>query len=121
MRAKPKIVNDEFKDLRQELRKKAMELQQYVHFEATAKPHLDKLAKDIDELVKKCDEHESKISEMEAAIESERKRRKEVGASSLTEEARTEKINKILELEEKYQKLLEEKAGYLARAAETDE
>ena len=118
---KPKIVADEFKEIRQELRKKSAELQQYVHFEATAKPHLEKLAKDIDELVKKCDDHEAKISEMEAAIQSERKRRKEVGSSSLTEEARTEKINKIRELEEKYQRLLEQKAFYLAKSAETDE
>lgn len=119
-RVKPKIVNDQFKEIRQELRQRAHELQKYVHFEATAKPHLDKLAKDIDALVKKCDEHEADIRELEEATKKEKEKRKSVGQSSLTDDERMAKIQKITELEEKYQRLLEEKAFYLAKYAEDE-
>lgn len=114
-RSKAKPVNDEFKDARQELKLKAQTLQKYVHFEASMRPHLEKLHREVRELAKKCDEHEADITKMERAIKKEKERRRVVG-ERMDDEEREEKVAKIRKLQEQYEKLIAKKAQYLKDA-----
>ena len=115
---RPKIVNDSNKELRVELVNKAQQLQKYVHFEATMRPHIDKMAREIDMLVKTCDEHDRKINEFRNATKKEEEKRKASGPTQQTDEEREEKVKQIEQLEAVYQKLLAEKEFYLAKARE---
>lgn len=108
-------MNDEFKDARQELKLKAQTLQKYVHFEASMRPHLEKLHREVRELAKKCDEHEADITKMERAIKKEKERRRVVG-ERMDDEEREEKVAKIRKLQEQYEKLIAKKAQYLKDA-----
>ena len=112
---KTKPVNDEFREARQELKLKAQTLQKYVHFEASMKPHLEKLHKEVRELAKKCDEHEADINKMEKAIKREKQRKRAVG-ERMDDADREEKVERIRELQEEYEKLIAKKAKYLQDA-----
>ncbi|OHT09393.1 hypothetical protein TRFO_21716 [Tritrichomonas foetus] len=111
-----KIVNDDKKEQRLELRKKASILQKYVHFEASMKPHLIKLTKDIDELVKQCDEIETSIASLQKSIEKEKQQQNNNETTDEDRSAREAKIQEIKALEQDLQRLLREKAKYLSRA-----
>ena len=115
---RPKIVNDENKEIRLELVNKGQTLQKYVHFEATMRPHIDKLTREIDRLVKACDEHERKIADFQNLQRNEEEKRKASGLAGQTDEEREEKIKTVEKLEAELQELLAEKEFYLAKARE---
>ena len=117
-REKPKKVNDELSDLREEILKRANELDNYVHHEAAFKPHEKKLKSEIDDLATKIFTHEKNIEDLEKKIKDEEERHSN-HKNSLSAQ-NTEELNaQISELEEKYKRLLEEKAKYMAKIPET--
>lgn len=116
-RAKQKIVNDEHKDLRREIKAKAKTLLKYVHFEATMQPHRDKLSRDIDVLVKQLDEYEAKIADLRTKIGNEKQQIANARTEPFTTDHTTE-IREITQLEELYEGLLAEKQRLLQAASQ---
>lgn len=116
LRKQPKIVDDDKREKRLELKKKATTLQKYVHFEASIRPHIIKLTKDIDDLVSQLDDIDASVKLMQKNIEKEQQIQKN---ANLTEEDKSNhesKIEEILKLESDMKRLLQEKAKYLAKA-----
>ena len=83
LRKQPKIVDDDKREKRLELKKKATTLQKYVHFEASIRPHIIKLTKDIDDLVSQLDDIDASVKLMQKNIEKEQQIQKN---ANLTEE-----------------------------------
>jgi hypothetical protein len=99
-------------ELRQGLRRQALNLRRFARLEAVVRPHIERLKKDIKNLKQLCAEDEAKIGEMEAEIahcDGE-------GATEDQADVRQQKINKIIQLEEVYRQLLADKEAYIARA-----
>lgn len=116
IRKQPKIVDDDKKEKRMELKKKASTLQKYVHFEASIRPHIIKLTKDIDDLVSQLDDIDASVQQMQKNIEKEQEIQKNANSTEESKNAHESKIEEILELETEIKNLLQEKAKYLARA-----
>ena len=114
-REAPKIVNDKNKELRKELVKKAALLQKYVHFEAAMKPHIQKIENQINELVRACDIHEAHISDYDNKIKAEQLLSDKNSRPDMTDEDYNSKVQRISELEQKLQELLQKKADYLKK------
>jgi hypothetical protein len=109
----PVPVNDEFADRRKRIKAKCKTLQKYIHFEASVRPHLDRLASDIVAFGTAADEQFQQMNDMRAEMAKPAQ-----GPSPPTDEEREEKIAKIRQLETIYSNLLREKAFYLSRASE---
>lgn len=116
IRKQPKIVDDDKKELRMELKKKASNLQKYVHFEASIRPHIIKLTKDIDDLVSQLDDIDANIKLMQKNIEKEEQIQKDANYSEESKSNHESKIEEILALEEDLKRLLLKKQNYLSRA-----
>lgn len=118
IREKPRKVKDELSDLRDQLLKKAAELDEHVHFEAAMRPHVEKLNNEMDELYRKIDEHESKIKIYKEKIAQENKRHNDAAKMNSEDETKN-LINEIAQYEQKLQDLLEERAKYISQIPET--
>lgn len=116
VRKLPKIVEDDKKEIRMELKKKASKLQKYVHFEAAIRPHIIKLTKDIDDLVSQLDDIDANVKLMQKNIEKEQEIQKNSNSTEENKNARESKIQEILGLEDDIKRLLMEKEKYLARS-----
>ena len=106
VRKQPRIVEDDKKEQRMELRKKASTLQKYVHFEASIRPHIIKLTKDIDDLVSQLDEIDASVKLMQDNIKKEQEIQKNANFSEEDKSERESKIQEILALEDDIKRLL---------------
>lgn len=110
----PTIIKDENYELRKELINKAATLQKYVHFEASMRPHIEKLLTDANHLAEQCDNQEEKIAELNELIRIEKE---SSSKNQKTEDQNNEeRIQHILDLEQQLKSLLAEKAKYLRKA-----
>lgn len=116
VRKQPRIVEDDKKEQRMELRKKASTLQKYVHFEASIRPHIIKLTKDIDDLVSQLDEIDASVKLMQDNIKKEQEIQKNANFSEEDKSERESKIQEILALEDDIKRLLIEKEKYISRS-----
>lgn len=116
VRKQPRIVEDDKKEQRMELRKKASTLQKYVHFEASIRPHIIKLTKDIDDLVSQLDEIDASVKLMQDNIKKEQEIQKNSNFSEEDKSERESKIQEILALEDDIKRLLIEKEKYISRS-----
>lgn len=112
-REAPTIVNDKNIELRKEVIHKASELQKYVHFEASMKPHLEKMEKIIEDLNHKCDEHVEKIREYDEKIKEEQKITETLKAHEIDPSEVEKKVQKVFELETKLRTLLKQKEEFI--------
>lgn len=115
-RAPQKVVDDDLKDLRMEIKKRTTVLQKLVHFEFSIKPHLDRLATDINEKLNICEDLEKQIDTLQKQIKQEQDIKKAMRSSKNDVQSVQKKVEEINELEEQLQALLERKAHYLKRA-----
>jgi hypothetical protein len=107
-------VKDELVDIRTRIRSKSCILQKLLIFEASIRPHIHYLEKDIREFGAACDEHRTHIREMLNEIRD----MSDAEPKGITERQRHAKLARIRKLEATYENLLKEKAFYLARAAQ---
>lgn len=114
-----KIVNDENKELRAEIKNKATILQNFIHFEAAMKPHLEKLDADTTKNLNLCDEYEKKIEKLQKQIDQEQDIKKALNSSN--GENKVEDAEEVAQLGELLQSLLEEKERLLAMLEDEDE
>jgi septal ring factor EnvC (AmiA/AmiB activator) len=112
---RPKVApTSDVPELRQQLRAAAERLQGLAITEAAVLPRIERLTREKSKLEETCSEHEATIKEMENDIA------KAAAPQDDPEASRQEKVDKIAELEERYQRLLAQKAAFLARADDGD-
>ena len=115
-RKQVKIIEDDKYEMRKELLKQAAVLQRLVHFEASVKPYLVKMSKEIDDLVLQFDNIDAEIKSIQKNIEKEKNANGNSATNEETQKSRESKIQEILGLEADLKRLLQEKEYYLARA-----
>jgi chromosome segregation ATPase len=112
---RPKVAaTSDFSELRQQLRAAAERLQGLAITEAAVLPRIERLMHEKSKLEETCSDHEATIKEMENDIA------KTAAPQDDPEARRQEKVDRIAELEERYQRLLAQKAAFLARADDGD-
>jgi uncharacterized protein (UPF0305 family) len=107
-------VKDDLLEIRRRIKSKSGILQKFLHFEASVRPHIQYLEKDIRELQAAREEQEKRIKEMLNELRDV----SDAKPKEMTDKQRRHKLTRIRKLEATYENLLKEKAFHLARAAE---
>jgi D-serine dehydratase len=106
------VIEDEHSEVRHEMLRNTKYLTMLVHYQATVKPHLEKLKAQIISMSIEQDNLEKANAKLTEEVEAMKKKQGDQAAPAGDRES---KIQEILSLEKELEKLLAEKADLLAR------